>query len=706
MRNVSIIVICLFTVSQIYSQSGWFWLNPTPQGNDLYSISCPTSTVFYAVGKGGTVIRSTDAGNNWLVLNNEQYVDYYSCSFVNENTGFIAGGSKVIKTSNGGVSFEIVLTDTGLFSMNNVYFVNSNTGYAIGYSYGGYSYCYKTTNSGNSWIRKIISTQYYPTGLYFKNISTGFITVDSSSTSRKILMTTDSGDSWNAKYDSNYSLLSFWFVNDLTGYCSGQKLLATTNGGNTWSIRSNQFGGYICFVNAETGYSAAGNIRKTINGGINWTICYNNAYEDYENISLIPGGNVIAIGANGEIIKSETQGNQWIKPWKSIDRWDLYDVKFINETTGFISGYTIMLKTINAGVNWDTCYTNTEYSWFLELFFVNNNTGYMAEDDGVYKTTDCGLTWYQIENTGRHWTIFFVNENTGYTGGKYGSLMKTSDAGANWTNMTSSSGANYMSMYFTSVNTGYAIGEFGEIEKTTNAGFSWFVIGHADNSWLHKIYFVNDNTGFICGGKYSEGKGIVLKTTNAGMNWFLNATKLDGEFLGLSFLNNSTGFATGRGGSLIKTTNCGVSWDSIFPGSQQPLNGVYFINGSTGYIVGDNGTILKTTTGGIPIGIKPVSNKVPEKFILYQNYPNPFNPSTKIKFEVAYPPFTKGGQGGFVKLTIYDILGREAATLVNEKLSSGTYEVEWNASNFPSGVYFYKLETQGFSQTRKMILLK
>jgi hypothetical protein len=104
--------------------------------------------------------------------------------------------------------------------------------------------------------------------------------------------------------------------------------------------------------------------------------------------------------------------------------------------------------------------------------------------------------------------------------------------------------------------------------------------------------------------------------------------------------------------------------------------------------------------------------KVPEKFVLYQNYHNPFNPVTKIKFDVSTPlspPFGKGGRtqsGGFVRLTIYDILGREIAVLVNKELKPGTYEVEWDAGNNASGIYFYSLQIDGFFETKKMVLIK
>ena len=81
-----------------------------------------------------------------------------------------------------------------------------------------------------------------------------------------------------------------------------------------------------------------------------------------------------------------------------------------------------------------------------------------------------------------------------------------------------------------------------------------------------------------------------------------------------------------------------------------------------------------------------------------QNYPNPFNPSTNIKFELP--------KTGNVKLVIYDVLGREVETLLNEKLNAGSYEAVWNADKYSSGVYFYKLETGDFTQTKKMILMK
>ena len=107
---------------------------------------------------------------------------------------------------------------------------------------------------------------------------------------------------------------------------------------------------------------------------------------------------------------------------------------------------------------------------------------------------------------------------------------------------------------------------------------------------------------------------------------------------------------------------------------------------------------IKVSRDSIIAGKKNISNELPNDYKLYQNYPNPFNPITNIKFDLS--------KSLHAKLIVYDMLGKELATLVNEKLSAGSYVVEWNGSGYPSGVYFYRLETEDFNETKKMVLLK
>ncbi|HEY3250545.1 MAG TPA: T9SS type A sorting domain-containing protein [Ignavibacteria bacterium] len=93
-----------------------------------------------------------------------------------------------------------------------------------------------------------------------------------------------------------------------------------------------------------------------------------------------------------------------------------------------------------------------------------------------------------------------------------------------------------------------------------------------------------------------------------------------------------------------------------------------------------------------------LNNSAPVSYYIKQNYPNPFNPITKLEFGIK--------KSGTVKIIIYDLLGREAATLVNEKLAPGTYEAEFDRTNYPSGMYFYRLVTEYYNDTKKMVLIK
>jgi hypothetical protein len=135
----------------------------------------------------------------------------------------------------------------------------------------------------------------------------------------------------------------------------------------------------------------------------------------------------------------------------------------------------------------------------------------------------------------------------------------------------------------------------------------------------------------------------------------------------------------------------------------QALYGIYFTAQDTGYVCGTSGKIYKTVNGGA-IGIRKTENKIPEKFALEQNYPNPFNPMTNIRYSISS---NVKGETSNVKLLVYDILGKEIATLVNEKQSPGTYEVTFDGAAYPSGVYFYQLSIDNVQfSIKKMALIK
>jgi len=125
-------------------------------------------------------------------------------------------------------------------------------------------------------------------------------------------------------------------------------------------------------------------------------------------------------------------------------------------------------------------------------------------------------------------------------------------------------------------------------------------------------------------------------------------------------------------------------------------NNVYVAGGSEMADYSSVATLVKYAQ--VTVSVDEEESGVPESYSLSQNFPNPFNPSTAIKFQVP--------ANGLVSVKVYDVLGREVATLVNDELSPGSYSVEWNAVGFASGVYFYRLEAAGFVETKKLLLIK
>jgi hypothetical protein len=126
-------------------------------------------------------------------------------------------------------------------------------------------------------------------------------------------------------------------------------------------------------------------------------------------------------------------------------------------------------------------------------------------------------------------------------------------------------------------------------------------------------------------------------------------------------------------------------------------------SGTNEFVAGSRDGRIKCFSGGPGvIGIEPISDIIPDRFALYQNYPNPFNPVTVIRFDI--PPLK--GVRGMTMLTIYDILSRQVAVLINETLRPGRYEIKWDASTFASGIYFYRLTAVDFVATKKMMVIK
>jgi len=394
----------------------------------------------------------------------------------------------------------------------------------------------------------------------------------------------------------------------------------------------------------------------------------------------------------------------------------LNSVYFIDSNTGFIVGDDgKLLKTTNGGDNWLVRPIGlNNHDYLLGVQFVNANTGYVAAKPiGLYewgrglKTTNGGTYW-NIMQTGHIFKdvhcLFFINANTGFLGGftrrvisswpptvlDFSITGKTINGGINWDTSYAYQTSNYFRTIFFVGSIGYA-SDGTSLIKTTNGGNNWSQTNPSIQQVI-ALFFTSASTGHAVG-----NNGMYHKTIAGGYPW-LSRQITAGTLNSIHFTSPDTGYVVGSGGQIHKTTNAGQNWYrqyyTTFP---YALHSIHFINNNTGFAVGVNGKILKTTTGGVS-GIKILSNEIPDNYNLYQNYPNPFNPSTAIRFDIPKYSYTK--------IIVSDALGRKIETLINEELRAGSYEVNFNGSNYPSGVYFYKLQADKFIDVKKMLLVK
>ena len=303
---------------------------------------------------------------------------------------------------------------------------------------------------------------------------------------------------------------------------------------------------------------------------------------------------------------------------------------------------------------------------------------------------------------------------------------------------------------------GYAVGDAGTIIKTTTSGYSWELLNPPAMVNLRDLYFdLYDPGNFI----QVVGEDLSLYLTfNGGVTWQQiplggGLSKRNGTLPTLNHIYHKDGlnaYLLGDSGTFIRTTDNFFTFNFVDLQTTENLNDVYFISPDSGFVVGESGTIRFTSDGGenwfevpeatselmginlkkiVPAGdnfgflfgdngqsffiapdstyLDSISNPTSvskdikgssNNYILSQNYPNPFNPKTKINYSV--PEF------GLITIKVYDLLGKEVATLINEERNAGNYQIDFDGTGLPSGVYFYKLTAGNFSETKKLVLMK
>jgi len=303
---------------------------------------------------------------------------------------------------------------------------------------------------------------------------------------------------------------------------------------------------------------------------------------------------------------------------------------------------------------------------YADLVFspFDDNTVYMTFADSVYRSTDQGETLAGLSSPSPDLYSFFPVLTT----------LTLSPFDAN--------------TLFTSTN--------DTLYRSSDGGFTWSrVLYLGINEWLgiNAMAFHPADSLVV----YAACDSGIWKSTDEGVTWF---QALGGTFECLEvYRDDPTQIFAGRSdGKLLRSSDEGQIW-SIFNDtfSSSRIQGIQRIPETDTLIVAAMDGVFKVYNSFVLSADEP-TNQTPRQIELSQNYPNPFNPKTDIGYQIS--------DEGLVRLVVYDLLGREVATLVNEKLGAGTYSKTWDASGMPSGVYFYRLEAAGFSQTKKLVLVR
>jgi len=506
------------------------------------------------------------------------------------------------------------------------------------------------------WVQQVSGTTARLTDVVMLDSLTALCVGDSG----KILKTTNAGITWLTKYSGLQRWNEIAFVNQSTGIVVGNRMAGavTSDGGETWAawtligptnlLTVAVVGMVSVFIGTDSG-----NVLYSHDGGRTW------------NQFRLPTGPINSIfGGRGDFAPVDMYA---VTPWRAY-------------------------KSSNLGAAW-TAQTLPITIWGSALrgaltpgrnaFIV----GYDGQPGGVpiiLRRTPLDSAWVKfifmppvLPRIARD--VSASTNEVAFACGSLGVMFKTIDGGNFWTYHNSGTQKNLNAIHFLNARRGFAVGDSGTILFTPNGGAST----NRPPQAFHLLRPANGDT-----------MPVPRSITFA----WQRAIDPDNDSVRYSLVLSSDGGATWRTmGTMADTT---LQVQTV----QAPDTYLWTVIATDGQVSVPSLDIFRFTirsTSNVEAGGK----KAPDEFVLYQNYPNPFNPSTEIRFQIAEVRGQKS-EVGRVTLKVYDLLGREVATLVNEVKAAGIHVVQFDASNLPSGVYFYRLQTERYVQTKTMIVLR
>ncbi|MBI2427232.1 MAG: T9SS type A sorting domain-containing protein [Ignavibacteriales bacterium] len=534
-------------------------------------------------------------------------------------------------------------------------------------------------------------------------------------------------------------LNAVYFTDRNTGTAVGGAwglILRTTNGGRTWTPQQSGVSDYmesVHFLDANRGAvgMSSGGVLMTSDGGTTWVRHQVGAFNLFHwGIAYLDANTIVTVGLFGQIWRTSDGGTTWTQRRNESGGSRLYGVSFSDFNNGTAVGwYGRIVRTTDGGVTW-TNQTSGTSNHLSGVSFTDANTGTIVGAGGtILRTTNGGATWTaQSSGTTAGVTgVKFLDANRGVAVGGNGLILETSDGGATWRrNQNTVNSNNLSSVSLVDENSGWAVGNGGRILSTSIGNLIMYddalVFPWTHTSWDATITFgsaeqsYNGSANSIKVVPSREWGALRLRYGNWNSAGTIDLNNLDNlEFAvyvtvptelyvalendqGYSFQSFSTGPVTPN-----TWVSVSIPLSQMNPDSQI-VHGIYFQSSAAGIFYVDEIHAVggeQSPSASRSIAARKVDTKkiVPREFALEQNYPNPFNPTTTIGFTLQV--------SGMTTLKIYDAIGREVATLVNENLEAGVYHQKtFDASNLASGMYFAKLSSDKKHQLKKLMLVK
>ncbi|HPN37545.1 MAG TPA: YCF48-related protein [Melioribacteraceae bacterium] len=692
------------------TNGGNTWLNVSPSGiynGGINSIVMLNNQLAYACGSangGFNIIKSTDGGLSWAGVNTGNTNTMYKMNWSDLNNCVVVGASgKFLKTTDGGNTWLSGTVTGSTAALYDVVKVDNNTYYATGTT-GIFA---KSTDGGNTFFKAttIASTTFY--AINFKDLSNG-VALGSSGVAFK---TTDAGVNWSLvdTYTSEVIRTCYLVNNILLGGAYRSTLIKSTDFGLTWVNLANSSRD-IYGINIENGTdnivvaADRGEVNYSTNIGITWEKTnFTTGDILYDVVKF--NNNIYACGRAGAFFVSTNTGLSWLNKSIGTSTTRLYKLFFFDAEKGYtVTNEGKILYTTNAGTTWleHGVFSNTT---LYDIYMLSPTVGFSCgSGDRLFGTVD-GLNWTHgamAKPNGQVTGIFMLNEQKGYICGENGAVYKTTDGFRTIQLLTDTLALNgklIHDVFAFDENNVYAVGQGGIVLKTVSPNQMNIITTLDEQQDLLDIAKFDDASLLISG-----ANGLVYKISDLSI-----PVKLVSFYAEISannvILNWKTATETNNSGFEIqrKLSN-GNLWQKVLfikgEGTSTEINEYNFIDHNllpNSY----NYRLKQIDYDGSESYSKVIEVnlvELPLSIMLEQNYPNPFNPKTNIKFSIP--------QKQFVSLKVFNILGKEIITLVNEELNSGNYLKVFNANNLSSGVYFFQLQAGETRLVKKMNLIK